>query len=308
MKIVFAAPSLDAQLWLPELNRALPDADIRVDGQQPDGWLADYALVWLPAAGFFSSQPQLKGIVNLGAGVDKLLAQADFPRQVRLMKLRDAGMGALILDYVRYGLLHFGRDFDRYRADQRALVWQPRDLNNPLKRKVAVLGTGAIGQTVANGLVADGYTVRSWGRSPKHIEGVEVFAGQAALADCLAGTDVLVNLLPCTRETQGLIQQEQLQLLNRGAVVISAGRGEIFSELALVQGLESGQLRGALLDVFEQEPLPANSPLWRMDNVLVTPHIAGPTLIDGAVEQVGDYLLKLDAGVSVPCVDVETGY
>jgi len=308
MKLIFAAPELDPSSWLPAIQAAIPDAELQVYGSEPEDYNADYALVWLPPAGFFGSQPQLKAIINLGAGVDKLLAQPDFPDDVPLLKLRDAGMGPVILDYVRYGLLHFGRGFDRYRADQTQRQWQPLEWPNPYERKIVVLGTGAIGQTVAKGLVSDGYAVRSWGRSEKQVDGVEVFVGPERLQPCLNDADVLINLLPCTPLTRGLIGAEQLGWLNEGATVISAGRGEVIQECAMVDALQSGQLRGALLDVFEQEPLPENSLLWQLDQVIITPHIAGPTLIDGAICQIREYIGSIENGNAVHLVSKTAGY
>ncbi|WP_027858647.1 2-hydroxyacid dehydrogenase [Marinobacterium jannaschii] len=310
MKILFFAKGEDNPHWLRALQHQLPDADIRLwDEKETDAaWQADYALVWKPPVEFFHGQHGLKAIINLGAGVDSILALQSRPADVPLLKLRDAGMAQWILDYVRYGLLHFGRDFDHYRQDQVAKHWHPREIGSRRDWPLGILGAGAIGAVVAETLASEGYPVRCWSRTPKQLDGVESFAGPGQLADFLDGCRGLISILPATRETRYLIGDDQLSRMQADGVVISCGRGEVFDEQALADRLRYGRLRGALLDVFHQEPLPATSELWGLKNLIITPHIAAPTPIVTAVEQIAGYIAQIENGEPVSLVDPALGY
>jgi len=311
MKILFYAKGEDHQQWLETLQSNLPEAEIRLWSEEEDvdaGWQADYALVWKPPQAFFRGQSQLKAVINLGAGVDSILALESRPSGVPLLKLRDAGMAQWILDYVRYGLLHFGRDFDHYRHDQAQKRWQPRPIEPRSDWPLGVMGAGAIGAVVAETLAREGYPVRCWSRTPKQIEGVESYAGAEQLDSFLDSCRGLISILPATEETRYLLGEAELSRLPAEGVVISCGRGEVFDEQALVNRLKYGRLRGALLDVFHQEPLPPTSELWSLDNVIISPHIAAPTPVVEAVAQIADYIARLEQGEEVEAVDPERGY
>ena len=312
MKILFYAKGEDQQQWLETLQSNLPEAEIRLWSEEEEdvdaGWQADYALVWKPPVAFFHGQSQLKAVINLGAGVDSILALESRPSGVPLLKLRDAGMAQWILDYVRYGLLHFGRDFDRYRHDQAAKKWQPRPMASRSDWPLGIMGAGAIGAVVAETLAQEGYPVRCWSRSAKQIDGVESFAGPDQLERFLDGCRGLINILPATAETKYLIGEAQLSRLPADGVVISCGRGEVFDEQALVSRLKYDRLRGALLDVFHQEPLQQTSELWGLENVIISPHIAAPTPAEQAAEQVAGYIARIEQGEAVPQVDTALGY
>ncbi len=308
MNILFYSNGQDTQSWLAQLQHRLPD--IHIQQWQPDGEniQADYALLWKPPEQFFAEQQNLKGIINLGAGVDGLLKLPNLPTDVPLLKLRDAGMSRWMNDYIRYGVLHFTRDFDRYRTQQQSAHWHDYDIEPSSHWPVVVLGAGALGQSAAQELAQQGFPVRCWSRSPKQIEGVTSFSGEEGLFGCLSGARLVINLLPHTPATRGLINTKTLSRLAEGAALISCGRGEIIDMDALVAALDSEQLRGALLDVFDTEPLPADSPLWQHPKAIITPHIAAPTPIAEAVEQIIGYLEQLEAGQRPQCVDPTLGY
>ena len=291
------------------LKELLPSWDIRQWEEGFDAnWQADYALVWNPPITFFEGQKNLKAVHNLGAGVDKLLNHPHFPKEVPLLKIRDAGMGDWILDYIRYGIIYFERSFDRYQKQQIQKEWIPFGVRTKSNCVIAVLGLGAIGQYVAQSLSKEGYAVKGWSRSLKDIDGVSSFSGEVGLKNCLENSDYLVNLLPSTNQTYQLITIDELSCLNEDAVVINAGRGDTMIEDDLLLALEKGHLKGCLLDVFAQEPLAEDHPFWSMDNVIVTPHIAGPTPLEQALMQVKENFEKLEQGLEVQFVDKALGY
>ena len=165
---------------------------------------------------------------------------------------------------------------------------------------------------MAQALSGDGYSVLGWSRSPKHIDGVTCYHGEAGLTEVLRCSQTLVTLLPDTAATRGLIDAEKLALLPAGASLINPGRGTLIVYDALLDALgshaTSGHLRGALLDVFPEEPLAADSPLWRHPRIIVTPHISAPTPLNEAIDQVIDTLRAFEAGEPVATINPAEGY
>jgi len=303
----------DAAQWRDALAERLPQAEVFTSSAPAaKRRAADYLAVWKPPAALLGEPERLKGIVNLGAGVDALLNNPGLPQGVPIVKLRDAGMAVLIGDYVRYALLHFQRDFDRYRRHQRRHAWREHAVIDKRDWPVGVLGLGAIGARVAEMVAADGFPVHGWSRSPKSLDAVTCHHGAAGLDDLLPRVRSLVLLLPDTPETRCVIDAEALARLPEGASLINPGRGTLIDEPALLdalgEGEHEGRLRGAILDAFREEPLPEASPLWSHPRIWITPHMAGPTPLGEALDQVANALQALEAGEDVETVDPEAGY
>ncbi|XKE44753.1 glyoxylate/hydroxypyruvate reductase A [Halomonas organivorans] len=302
-----------AEAWREGLAERLPHAEIITsDAPAEERRRADYLAAWKPPAELLGELDRLRGIVNLGAGVDALLNNPALPRGVPIVKLRDAGMAGPIADYVRYGVLHFQRDFDRYARQQSRAEWREHSLVDKADWPVGVLGLGAIGAKVARTLADDGFPVHGWSRSPKSLAGVSCHHGDDGLAALLPRVRSLVLLLPDTPATRHIIDAEALAALAEGATLINPGRGTLIDEAALLEALGDGEaegrLRGAVLDAFPEEPLPGDSPLWAHPRVIVTPHMAGPTPLGEAVDQVAEAIRAFEAGEPVETIDPEAGY
>lgn len=228
------------------------------------------------------------------------------------MKLRDAGMGELMADYVLYGVLHFYRSMDSYATQQQSATWKPQAVPEKTQWPVGVLGLGAIGSYVATHLSQAGFPVLGWSRSAKQISGVCCLHGDEGLDELLGQVQSLVTILPDTAATEGILNAERLAKLPEGASVINPGRGSLIDEQALLDALgetnKPGHLRGALLDVFCEEPLPTNHPLWQHPNVVVTPHMAAPTPLNDAIDQVIAYIKAFEAGESLATISPAAGY
>lgn len=311
MKIVVHTDEADQ--WRDTLSEALPNATVMTSDASPEARQnADYLAVWKAPAYLLKEQTQLKGIINLGAGVDYLLSTPGLPSDVPIVKLRDAGMSELMADYVLYGVLHFYRSMDRYAVQQTSAEWQPQRVVEKADWPVGVLGLGAIGAHVASALQQAGFPVLGWSRSPKTIKGVQCLHGDEGLDELLRQVQSVVTILPDTPATQGILNAERLAQLPQGASVINPGRGSLIDEQALLEALgnndQSGHLRGALLDVFGEEPLPAENPLWQHPRVIVTPHMAAPTPVNDAIDQVISYLHAFEAGEELPTVNPNQGY
>lgn len=287
----------DMAAYREALQQALPGKALACWPEEIDASRVEHAVVWNPPAGFFRNMHKLQAVFVLGAGVDRILKRDDLDPAVPVIRLTDAGMAQQMLEYVLYGVLHVQRHMGQYRRQQAQRQWQPVVAASAAQTRIGVLGLGEIGGRVAQSLAAIGYAVAGWSRSGRQLPGVEDFVGEAGLPALLARTDILVNLLPSTPATRGLLDGRMLSLLPRGAALINAGRGEQLDEAALLGLLDSGQLRFAMLDVFEVEPLESVHPLWSHPAVLVTPHIAAMTLVAAAMEQIAANLQALTQGL-----------
>ena len=268
-----------------------------------------YVLVWRQPPGALAHLPNLKAILVLGAGVDSVLADPELPADVPVVRLVDAGMAGPMAEFALYAVLHFQRRMADYFEQQRSAIWRPREELLARQWPVGVMGLGVIGATVAQRIAAQGYPVAGWSRSAKSVKGVEVFAGAAGLEPFLARTRVLVNVLPLTPETRGILNTRTFAAMPRGSYVVNIGRGAHVVDADLIAALDSGRLAGAMLDVFEQEPLPAAHPFWRHPKVIVTPHVAAPTLASKAEAQVVENIRMMGRGQPpIGLVDFKKGY
>ena len=270
----------------------------------------DYVVGWKPPAELFARQPKLKAVINYGAGVDAILAMGAVPEHMPIIRLEDAGMAQQMAEYAIYGVIHHQRNMRTYHAQQLNAHWQQHeDRGNVRRPTVGVMGLGEMGGSVALKLAAFGYSIRGWSRSEHEIDDVLTFAGHDMLATFLSGCDVLVSMLPLTDSTRGIVNAATLAQLPRGAFLVNAGRGAHLVDADVLAALESGQLSGALLDVFHEEPLPTDHPYWSLPNVIVTPHIAATTPIKEACAQIVAKISALERGEVVSgVVDPTVGY
>lgn len=306
MKITFCCTGTKPEPWLAGLRAALPAAE--VDVWQAGAPAADHAVVWAPPQQFFDEQTQLKGVFNIGAGVDALL-KLRLPPQASVVRLDDAGMSVQMAEYVCHAVIRHFREFDGYEADIRVGKWSYR---KPAQRgdfPVGVMGLGVLGQRVARALTQFEFPVNGWSRSVKNMEGLRCFAGATQLDEFLAASRVLVNLLPLTDETRDIMCLRTLSKLRPGGYVINVARGAHLVDEDLLSLLDSGHLGGAMLDVFRTEPLPAEHPFWRHPKITLTPHTSARTLRDESIAQIARKIGALELGEPLAgVVDTARGY
>ncbi len=306
MKITFCCTGTKPEPWLAGLRSALPSAEVQV--WQPGASHADHAVVWAPPQQFFDEQAGLRGIFNIGAGVDALL-KLKLPPQATVVRLDDAGMSVQMAEYVCHAVIRHFREFDGYAADIRAGKWSYR---KPLERSdfsVGVMGLGVLGARVAQSVAQFDFPVMGWSRSAKTLAGVRCFAGAEQFKDFLSATRILVNLLPLTPETRDIMRLETLSQLQSGGYVINVARGAQLVDEDLLTLLDNGQLLGATLDVFRAEPLPSEHPFWHNPKITITPHTSARTLRDQSIAQIAGKIRALEAGHSiVGIVDRVRGY
>lgn len=269
---------------------------------------AEVALCWNPAAGNLGMFPGLRLIHSIAAGADQIFKDPSRPPQVPVCRIVDPDHRLGMVEYVLWGVLHYHRGFDQMLHNQAQAVWD-RPAQRPAKQtSVGVMGLGELGRAVATQLAALDFDTRGWARRAQQVEGVKTFqAGE--MTGFLDGLDILVCLLPLTPETIGILGKETFARMATGSVVINCGRGEHLIRKDLLAALDSGHLRGALLDVFEQEPLPVEDSFWRHPHICVTPHIASSASYEVIAGQILDNLARLESGAPLANeVDPEQGY
>ena len=306
MNLLYYTAADDGARWREAIARELPEAALRT-WPQP-GAPADYALVWKPPAAMLAELSSVRAVFNLGAGVDAILGMAAWPAGVPLIRLEDAGMAEQMAEYASYAVLRRYREFEAYEQAQRAGEWRPRPRLDKRAFAVGILGFGVLGVAVAKALGALGFAVNAWSRARKDMHGVRSFA-RDELDAFLATCGVLVCTLPLTPQTRHLLDRSTLARLPRGAYVVNVARGALIAEPDLLALIDSGHLSGAMLDVFDDEPLPRAHAFWHHPRITVTPHISAATRIDESVGQVAAKIRRLEAGLPVSgVVDASRAY
>lgn len=309
MALLFYSQFDDAADWGKHLRNAIPSLDFRVwpDVGEPEDVTA--ALVWKAPEGELRKFPNLKLIINLGAGVDSIVKDRSLPAGIPIVRIADPEMSRMMAQFVLAAVLRHYRDFVSFSRAQKERRWHYIHPREAPTCSVGVMGLGNLGGMAAHELVRQGFKVKGWARSPKKIEGVESFHGKSGFAPFLAKSEILVVMLPLTPQTDGLLDAEALAKLPRGAKIINVGRGRLIDEDALIAALSSGHIAEATLDVFREEPLPAASPLWEFEQVLVTPHLASVAIPRTASRQVAENLRRLGSGEPLlNVVDPGRGY
>jgi glyoxylate/hydroxypyruvate reductase A len=241
--------------------------------------------------------------------VDHILRDPDLPAGVPITRVVEHCMAQSMSEYAVWAVLNYSRQFDLFRTDQSQKKWRPRIPLLAADTRIGIMGLGQLGKDTAKKLSYLGFPVTGWSRAPKDIPGVRCLAGDEALDDFLSQSRILICLLPLTQKTIGILNQSTFDRLPAGAYVINIARGQHLIEKDLLAALNSGQLDGACLDVFEVEPLPESHPFWSHPKIIVTPHISSITYPKAVAPQIIENYRRSRTGEPLLyVVDVERGY
>jgi glyoxylate/hydroxypyruvate reductase A len=305
LKLLFASTKEDPERWRRLLAPALPQ-DRFFAWPDVNGGDIDVALVATHPKGTFAQLKNLKLIQSLWMGVENILADTEVPRRVPLARLIDPGMVHAMAETVIASVLDWHRLRYMYRAQQRARAWKWQRQMLPSDRTVGLLGLGELGSYAAAKLLALGFNVCGWSRRLKAIEGVHC---STDLDEIVSRSQALVCLLPLTAQTRGLLNARAFARMPKGGCVINLARGGHIVMADLLAALDAGQLAHAYLDVFDTEPLPADSPLWAHPGVTITPHIAALTEPRTAIPKIVENVERVRRGETpLNLVDREAGY
>lgn len=287
MRILLYRADGNTAPWIKDFADFLPEAEVVV--WRPGIELApcDYAVLWTPPQDMLADLAHVKAIFLTGAGADAIMKYAQaIPPHIPIVRLNDAGMGMQMAEYATYAVLRYFRRMDEYEAQARAGAWLQLEARDKSDFSVGVMGVGALGSHVIEALRPFGFPLRAWSRTPRTLAGVECFHGAEGLDGFLGSSRVVVCMLPLTPETTNILNRTNLQKLPQGAYIVNVGRGAHLSDPDLLPLIKSGHIAGATLDVFRNEPLPAQHPFWQEPRVTITPHISALTLRRESVEQI----------------------
>ncbi len=257
---------------------AMPEEEVRLISQLPEIDAVDIALVRGKDPGNVSVLPNLGFVHCLWAGVEKLLGDPALPHHVPLARLIDPGMAEQMATTAVAHVLDIHQGHKHYRALQRAGQWAPAHISSPTTKTVGILGIGRLGRRAAEMLRPFGFNVIGWRASSPSASVDDIgIAMTTHLADITDVADIILNLLPLTPSTAGLLNHTFFTSLQPGTALINLARGGHVVDHALLAALESGQVSRAILDVFNEEPLPTDHPYWIHPNVTITPHVAAET-------------------------------
>ena len=305
MNILFASTKEKPEFWFPLLQKILPE-DKFFGWPDNNGGDIDVAVVATHPKGALGGLPKLRLIQSLWMGVENIVADPDLPKGVPVARLIDPGMVAAMGETAIAWVLDWHRHFWCYRKFQQDKVWKRRRQFLASDRTVGILGLGELGSTVAAKLLAMGFHVAGWSRRPKSLNGVYC---STDIDDVLSRSDAVICLLPLTAHTRGILNAEKIQKIKPDGCLINLARGGHVVIADLLSALESGHLAQAYLDVFETEPLPTDSPLWRHPGITMTPHIAALTEPRTSVGKVAENIERIRRGEKPrSTVDFEAGY
>ena len=296
MTLLLAMTGWDYGPWITRFRAAAPDLGIVTPDDRFDSGSIRYVAAWNAPEGQFAMLPNLEVIFSLGAGVDHLLKRDDLP-DIPVVRVVNDDLTMRMTEWVVLQVLMHHRQQHAYDAFQRERKWDPLWQPAASAVRVGIMGLGVLGRDAAEKLSLLGFDVAGWSRSPKQIAGIACYSGEDGLKAFLARTDILLVLLPSTPDTAGIINADLLKGLAQDGVMprrfpalINAGRGALQVEGDILAALDKGILKGASLDVFETEPLPADSPLWSHPLVAITPHIAADSdpqaIADGVAAEI----------------------
>lgn len=297
--------------YVQALARAMPEEQVLTFAELTSDERArvEVAVVTEPDPVELAALSRLVWIQSLWAGVERLVADLGgmAPTIVRLV---DPEMARTMAESVLAWTYYLHRDMPTYARQQREGIWKQRIYREASQLRIGLLGLGVLGTAAADRLIGAGFEVAAWTRTPRKQAGaIQTYNGDVGLDDLLAVSDIVVCLLPLTNETRSLLDASRLGAMKPGAALINFARGPIVDTRDLVSALDSGQVSHAVLDVFEEEPLPSDSALWCHPCVTVLPHISGPTNLRTACAVVASNLRAYRESGRIPLhVDVGRGY
>ena len=284
LTLLYKGPAARGECWQTAMAKALPEVNWLTWPDVPDDSAVDGIITWTLPENALSRFTNLKAIFSVGAGVDQF-SPASLSSDIKLVRMVDPAIAQQMKTYVAYAVLMLHRQHLDYAQEQQRKTWSPLPVALPHECTVGILGLGNLGNEVATMLSGLGFTVRGWSRSAKNLPKITTFHGEESLPAFLSGCHVLVCLLPLTEQTRGILNHDTLSALPAGASLINTGRGGPLVEKDLLALLDNGHLNYAVLDVFEQEPLPESHPFWAHPKIHITPHIASSTSNDTAALQ-----------------------
>ncbi len=297
------------QWWLEHLQSLLPGIDCRLWENAGDPGEILYAVVWRPPTGGLARFPNLRCIISVGAGIDHVLQDSLRPEHVPVIRTTGSDLTLRMREYVCLHVLRMHRRSMEIEARQQQQLWQPGITPTAAERRIGIMGLGKLGSDAAVSLAALGFSVAGWANSRHRISNVDTYAGVAEKKRFLRATEILVCMLPLTESTRGILNRDLFAQLPAGACIINVARGEHLIENDLTDAIAHGHIDYATLDVFIEEPLPADHPFWHNPRITVTPHIASMIDPESGGKEIARNLQRFINGETISdLTDADRGY
>ena len=278
--------------WQLKLQELLPETKVEVYPNISVSEEVEFIATWKPHKNYVTEFLNLKVVQSVGAGIDHLL-HTKIADSIKVTRIVDPALKQEMFEHVLACVMTSMKNLLTYYKNQVNKEWKPKSYQNIKETSITILGLGEIGKLVAEQFVALGFEVKGWSNSPKNINGVESFSGKDGLIAAISKTNFVVNILPLTDNTEGILNNEFFEKCSANTVLINVGRGAHLVEKDLLVAIEQKQIKEAYLDVFVEEPLSENHPFWTNENVFITPHIASVTNATTALQQVADNYKKM---------------
>lgn len=309
MSIVLISERVNKERWQQALKSLLPDLKVGIYPDDSKRKEVEFALVWHPPLGVFENYPNLKVIASTGAGVDHILKDPNLPNDVTITRVVDQRLTNDMSIYLLAQVMNHIRNIAYYRLEQQEKKWSPKPYLDHKNIRIGIMGMGELGQDVAGKLKHLGLNIHGWSRTQKDISDIKVFAGNNEYPEFLAQSDILICLLPLTKETFNILNTDTFNMLPEGAYVINVARGEHLVVDDLIDALDSGHLSGACLDVFREEPLAKEHMFWNHPKISITPHVASITSPESVAPQIVENYKRMKNGdVLLNSVSKSAGY
>ncbi len=296
MSILIICNNKDPRPWADSLAELLPREKIEIYPKIDDENVVEFIVCWKPGKNIFKKFPNLKAVQSLGASVNHIFDTNRAANNVQVARIVDPQLAEDIWEYTLTGALNHIKRFNLYSYFQEKKTWVPFPYRNIKNTTVSILGLGKIGRHTAKKFAALEFNVLGWSASKKQIPKVKCFNGKAGLNKVLKEADVLINILPLTKATRGILNKRTLSKMENDPYIINVGRGEHLVEKAFLEKLNKFKISGACLDVFVEEPLPADHPFWDHPDIRITPHIAALTNVDTAIGQIAENFKRMKKG------------
>ncbi len=296
MSIVIICNERYAKNWSKALKEKLPKAEIEIYPNIQSYEKVEFAAVWKAPAGVLSQFPNLEAVQSLGAGVEHIFHSQKINKKTTIARIIDPQLSEDMWEYVLMLVLNHLKNTRIYFQKELKKEWKQLRYKTIKETTVSILGLGKIGSHVAVKFSQIGFNVQGWSNSEKNIPEVKSFFGKNSFDKMLGDTDVLINILPLTSDTEGILNKTNLLKLKKGAYLINVGRGLHVVDEDLLALIDVEHLSGAALDVFHEEPLPEDHPFWSHMKITVMPHVAGLTNTRTAVSQIVENYERMKKG------------
>lgn len=309
MSILIIFENKDPKPWEKALKEKLPNTTIEIYPNVRDKKNIDFVICWKPIKNIFKQFPNIKVIQSVGASIDHVTTTQTINSSTIITRIVDENLSKDMWEFLLTIVLSELKNTKFYLEQQAKNTWKQQSYRSINDTTISILGLGKIGGYVADKFAQIGFNVKGWSNSPKQISNVKSYYGENEFDSFLNNTDFLINLLPLTIKTKGILNKKNFQKLPNTSFLINVGRGEHLVDVDLIDALNNSKLSGAFLDVFINEPLPKEHSFWNHAKIQITPHVASLTNVDSAIEQIREnYNRFLKKETLLNIVSLKKGY